>query len=333
MYKNIVKKVIITGGAGFIGSYLAEYLIKKKNYSITIVDNLENGSIKNIKDIANKVKFIKADISKKGNWDKIFKNTHTVFHLAALSDIVPSIENPEKYFAANVQGTLNILSVVKKYNIKKLVYSASSSCYGLNKNYPTKETTVSKPVYPYALTKKIGEDLVMHWSKIYNINCTSLRLFNVYGPRVRNLNSYGAMFGVFLSQKLANKPLTVVGNGKQSRDFTYVTDVCEAFYKVSINKKTFGEIYNVGTGKSVTINKIVDLLNSKSIHLPKRPGEPDKTHADVSKIKKEIKWKPKISIEDGVNIMLKNISYWKNAPVWNKKSIKNQTKSWFKFLS
>ena len=326
-----MEKAIITGGAGFIGSYLAEYLQKKKIH-VTIIDNLENGSLYNLKKLKKNYKFIRADISKEGSWTKSFKNKNVIFHLAALSDIVPSISYPEKYFESNVLGTLNVLNTMRKYTVKKLVYAASSSCYGIPKHYPTKESEIIDPKYPYALTKKIGEDLLMHWSKVYNLNCTSLRLFNVYGPRVKNLNDYGAMFGIFLAQKLAGKPLTVVGNGNQSRDFTYVTDVCNAFFKSYKNKISKGKIYNVGSGKTISINKIVHLLKSKKIFIPKRPGEPSKTFANISKIKKELNWKPNIPIEKGIKIMIKNINNWKKAPVWDKEEIAKKTKLWFKYL-
>jgi UDP-glucose 4-epimerase len=221
---------------------------------------------------------------------------------------------------------------MRRYHVKKLIYAASSSCYGIPKHYPTKESEIIDPKYPYALTKKIGEDLVMHWSKVYDLNCTSLRLFNVYGPRVKNLNDYGAMFGIFLAQKLAGKPLTVVGNGNQSRDFTYVTDICDAFYKSYKKKISKGKIYNVGSGKTVSINKIVYLLKSKKKLIPKRPGEPSKTFANISKIKKELNWRPNIPIEKGIKIMIKNINNWKKAPVWDKKKIAKKTKLWFKYL-
>lgn len=327
-----MKNVLITGGAGFIGSYLAEFLAKKK-INITIVDSLVNGSLSNLKKIK-KFKFVKADISKKGNWENSFKKIDTVFHLAALSDIVPSITHPRNYYESNVTGTLNVLEFSRKHKIKKIVYAASSSCYGIPKKYPTDENEILNPEYPYALTKKLAEDLVLHWSNVYKLNCTSLRLFNVYGPRVKNLNDYGAMFGIFLAQKLAKKPLTVVGNGKQSRDFTYVTDVCEAFYKAAkIDTKQINQIFNVGSGATIQINKIVKLLNSEKISIPKRPGEPEKTFADIKKIKKYLKWKPKIKIEEGVAIMLENINNWRNAPIWNRSRIKKKTSVWFKYLS
>ena len=234
-------KVIITGGAGFIGSHLAEHLIKKK-YKVVIIDNLSTGRLTNINSFIKKIKFIKANISKHGKWMSHFKNAKIVFHLAALADIVPSIQNPKKYFDANVVGTENIASTCIRYGVKKIIYSASSSCYGIPKKYPTSENESIKPQYPYALTKNLGEQVLMHYAQIYGLNVISLRLFNAYGTRSRTSGTYGAMFGVFLAQKLKKKPLTVVGNGKQKRDFTYISDIIDAFYKAIRLKKKISNI-------------------------------------------------------------------------------------------
>ena len=174
----------------------------KKKHKIIIIDNLSTGRIENIKRFKNKLKFIKADISKLGKWTKNFKNAKLVFHLAALADIVPSIKNPKKYFQSNVVGTENIASVSIKYNVKKIIYAASSSCYGIPDKYPTSESESIKPQYPYALTKNLGEQILINYAKIYGLHFTSLRLFNVYGTRSRTSGTYGAMFGVFLAQKL-----------------------------------------------------------------------------------------------------------------------------------
>jgi UDP-glucose 4-epimerase len=324
-------KIIITGGAGFIGSHIAEKLSKKNK--VIILDNLTTGRIKNIDSFKNKIIFKKVDLSKKpSSWIKIFKNVDKVFHLAALADIVPSIQQPNEYYDSNVTGTLNVLEACRKYKVKKIVYAASSSCYGIANQIPTNEKAPISPQYPYALTKQLGESLILHWSKIYKINSTSLRLFNVYGSRSRTSGTYGAMFGVFFAQKLAGKPFTVVGDGSQKRDFTYVSDVVDAFIKASNSRKS-GDIYNVGSGKAVSVNYIVKLLKGKKIFIKKRPGEPDITFADIKKIKKMLNWSPKISIENGIKkIMEEHINYWKEAPVWTPKKIDKATKLWFKYL-
>jgi len=323
-------KYIITGGAGFIGSHLVETLVKK-NKKVIILDNLSTGRFDNIKKFKNKIKFIRCDISKKGKWINEFKGKCFIFHLAALADIVPSIQNPERYFESNVKGTLNVLEACKNTKVLKFIYSASSSCYGISKKFPTRETENINPMYPYALTKKLGEDLIIHWSKVYKIPFISLRLFNVYGTRSRTSGTYGAMFGVFLAQKLSNKPFSIVGSGKQTRDFTYVTDVVEAFLKAS-KSKISNEILNVGSGQTISIQKITKLLGGNKVYIKKRPGEPHCTYADIKKIKKKLNWKPKVKIEDGVKLLLNNIDYWEKAPVWTPKKINKATKLWFKYL-
>jgi len=226
---------------------------------------------------------------------------------------------------------LKILEISKKYKVKKLIYAASASCYGIPKKYPTSEKDVLDLQYPYAITKKIGEDLVLKWAKIYKMNNSSLRFFNVYGPRSRTTGAYGAVFGVFLAQKLKNKPLTIVGNGKQTRDFVHVTDLVNALIK-SIKKTKKGEIYNIGSGKEISVNKIASLIGGKKIFIPKRPGEPTRSKANINKIKKTLSWTPLVSIESGVNMMLNNIENWKDAPVWTPNKINKATKAWFKFL-
>ena len=324
-------KFLVTGGAGFIGSHLCEKLIKL-GHKVIVIDNLAIGKLQNLKSINNKIKFIKKDIRNYKAINKYFKNIDCVFHLAALADIVPSIDNPDDYFSTNVTGTFNILKACRKYKVPRVIYSASSSCYGIPKKYPTSEQAEISPKYPYALTKRLGEELILHFGKVYDLNVTSLRFFNVYGPRARTSGTYGAVFGVFLAQKLANKPFTVVGDGKQKRDFTYVSDVVDAIITLQKSKRFNGEIFNVGSNTTVSVNKIVKLLKGKVVKIPKRPGEPDITYADIRKIKKKTKWRPKIKIEKGINIMINNIDDWKNAPLWTPNKIKKATKSWFKYL-
>ena len=191
-----------------------------------------------------------------------------IFHLAALADIVPSIENPEKYFNSNVVATFNLLNNLNIKRTKKFIYLASSTCYGIPKFYPTKESEKINTKYPYALTKNIGEQLITHWSNIYGLKSITLRLFNVFGTRSRTSGTYGAVFGVFLAQKIKNFPLTVVGNGKQLRDFTYVTDIVDAILIAAKSKKE-NQIYNIASGKPKSVNEIVKLLNHKKINIKK----------------------------------------------------------------
>jgi len=325
-----MKNVIVTGGAGFIGSHVVEALILD-GHKVTVLDNLSTGRLENLSEFIDDINFVKCDISSAGDWAELFEDNDWVIHLAALADIVPSIQKPEEYFYSNVDGTFNVLQAARKYKTKRFIYAASSSCYGIPNIYPTPEGSEIKPQYPYALTKNIGEQIVMHWASIYKLPAVSLRFFNVYGTRSRTTGTYGAVFGVFLAQKLANQPFTIVGNGEQTRDFTYVTDVANAVICAAQSTK-IGEIYNVGSGSTVSVNRIANLLEGDVIYIPKRPGEPDSTFADISKIRAELGWQPKISIEDGVKKVLDNIGYWLNAPVWTPDSIDKATQDWFKYL-
>ena len=325
-----MKKIMITGGAGFIGSHVVEYYLQN-DYTVSVIDNLSTGRLENLTEFENRIDFTEADISLPGSWQTKFENIDYVIHLAALADIVPSIQNPEKYYQSNVSGTLNVLQSAKIFGVEKFVYAASSSCYGIPKSFPTPETSEISPQYPYALTKRLGEELVMHWGTIYNLPVISLRFFNVYGPRSRTSGTYGAVFGVFFKQKLENKPFTIVGNGKQKRDFVYVTDVVDAFYKAA-RCSSSGNIFNLGSGKPQSVNNLVNILGGKKIYIPKRPGEPNITFANISKIKRELDWKPKINFKIGVNEMLKDISKWESAPLWDSLSIKKATKSWFYYM-
>lgn len=281
--------------------------------------------------VTGKIKQLEADIAQPGNWVSAFEDADWVFHLAALADIVPSIQNPDGYFRANVDGTFNVLQASQIAGVKRFVYAASSSCYGIPDHYPTLETEGTGPQHPYALTKLLGEQLVMHWAQVYDLPALSLRFFNVYGPRSRTSGTYGAMFGVFLAQKLAQQPYTVVGDGKQTRDFTYVTDIADAVCTAAISKAS-GEIMNVGSGATVSVNRVVELLGGDVTYVPKRPGEPDQTFADITKVKQLLGWSPKVSIEEGVGHLLDNIDYWRDAPVWDADSIADATKDWFKYL-
>ena len=328
------KKVIVTGGAGFIGSHLVESLIKEDDISkIIIIDNFKDGNSKNIYSFKKnlKIKIVKKDINTIKNNDKSFKNIYCVFHLAAIADIVPSIIKPLEYCYTNIIGTIKILEAMRYNKINKIIFSASSSCYGIPKKYPTDELAKIDPQYPYAFSKYIGEQAIIHWSKIYKINYISLRLFNVYGTRSRTTGAYGAVMGVFLKQKLLNKPLTIVGSGLQKRDFVNVKDVCNSFIKAFKSKKC-NKIYNIGSSEPKSILELTKLLNSKITYIPKRPGEPFKTYANINKAKKQLNWKPKITFANGIKELLINISYWKNAPLWNKSKFKKSTKEWFKYL-
>lgn len=323
---------LVTGGAGFIGSHLTDLLLSQGHF-VTVVDNLCGGWMKNLKlaEQNPRFKFVKADIRNPNELEGLFSGIDWVFHLAALADIVPSIEKPREYFETNVDGTFNVLEASQKAGVKKFIYAASSSCYGIPNQYPTPETASALPQYPYALTKYLGEQLVLHWAQVYKLPAISLRLFNVFGPRSRTTGVYGAVFGVFLAQKLHQKPYTVVGDGLQTRDFTYVEDVADAFYTAAQSNLT-NEFMNVGSSGHYSVKKLVELLGGPITYIPKRPGEPDCTFADVSKIKDLLGWRAKVSFEEGVSRILSQIESFRDAPLWEPQSIKEATKTWFQYL-
>jgi len=327
-----MKKALVTGGAGFIGSHLAEALLKKK-YKVVVIDNLKNGQLKNIEQLLDNdnFTFLNIDIRDKDKVGNLEHDYSHIFHLAGMADIVPSIENPDEYYEVNVSGTFNILELARKNKLSKFLYAASSSCYGIPDSYPTNEKTDTRPQYPYALTKLLGEQLVMHWSSCYKLPAISLRLFNVYGPKSRTTGTYGAVFGVFLAQKLKHQPYTIVGDGKQTRDFTFVTDVVRAFIQAAESNVT-KEIFNVGSGSHYSVNYLVELLGGVKTYIPKRPGEPDCTFANIDKINNLLGWLPSVKFEDGVHEMIQNIGLWDNAPLWDEGKIEKATKSWFQYL-
>ncbi len=327
-------RIMVTGGAGFVGSHLVERLLGD-GHEVTVLDNLSNGRLENLAPVGNHpaFRFEQMDVSDHDRIGSFFAGVEWVFHLAGLADIVPSIKNPRDYHQANVNGTISVLEAARAAGVGKFVYAASSSCYGIPDSYPTPETAEARPQYPYALTKYLGEQLVLHWGQVYGLPVTSLRLFNVYGPRSRTSGTYGAVFGVFLAQKLAGKPFTVVGDGTQTRDFTYVSDVVDAFVGAATSSVR-GATFNVGSGQTYSINRLVQLLGDGEIaYIPKRPGEPDCTFADTTKIGKELGWTPKVSLEKGVALMLDHIDHWRDAPVWDPATISDATREWFTHLT
>lgn len=321
------KRCLVTGAAGFIGSHLCDRLLAS-GHKVTGLDNLIVGRKANLKLAQEKENFtfIERDVAEIS--PSLLTDIEWVFHLAGLADLVPSIENPEQYYHANLHGTFKLLEACRSAEIQRFIYTASSTCYGIPDRYPTPETYPCNPQHPYGLTKYLGEQLVLHWARVYQLPALSLRLFNVYGPRSRTTGAYGAVFGVFLAQKLAGKPFTVVGDGKQTRDFTFVSDVVSAFIKAA-ESEVVGEAINIGSGNPQSVLKLVELLGGEITYIPKRPGEPDCTWGDITKAQTLLNWQPQVSFAEGVEQMLNNIDLWRDAPVWSPETIAKETKSWF----
>jgi len=323
---------IVTGGAGFIGSHMVDVLVER-GFSVRAIDNLIGGREENLAQHRNNPDVVldKRDVRSYAPDDALFQGVRFVFHFAGIGDIVPSIERPLEYMSANVLGTAHMLECARHARVEKFVYAASSSCYGLAQ-VPTREDHPIDARYPYALSKYQGEQAVFHWHHVYKLPVNSIRIFNAYGTRSRTSGAYGAVFGVFLRQKLAGKPFTVVGDGTQKRDFLYVTDVARAFLAAAQTPRV-GNAYNLGAGKPQSVNRLVELLGGEKVYIPKRPGEPDCTWADINRITGELDWRPQVSFEEGVGKIVASIDYWRNAPLWDPESIAKATKTWFQYLS
>jgi UDP-glucose 4-epimerase len=322
---------IVTGGAGFIGSHMVDLLLAR-GYRVRVIDSLVGGREANLVHHAGNtdLAFERRDIRSVAPGDPLFAEARHVFHFAGIGDIVPSIERPIEYMDINVQGTVRMLEAARAAGVRKFVYAASSSCYGLAQ-VPTREDHPIDPKYPYALSKHQGEVAAFHWQRVYRLPVNAIRLFNAYGTRSRTSGAYGAVFGVFLRQKLAGKPFTVVGDGTQRRDFLYASDVAEAFL-LAAETPLSGEAYNLGAGNPQSVNRLVELLGGEVVRIPKRPGEPDCTWADIGKITHALGWRPKVSFEEGVRRILENIDYWREAPLWDPQSIQQATRTWFTYL-
>jgi UDP-glucose 4-epimerase len=322
---------VVTGGAGFIGSHMVDLLLAR-GHQVRVIDNLVGGREANLAhhDREPRLSLERKDIRSLDPGDPLFRDADYVFHFAGIGDIVPSIERPVDYMDVNVQGTVRVLECARAAKIKKLVYAASSSCYGLA-GVPTREDHPIACEHPYALSKYEGELAAMHWRHVYKLPVNSVRIFNAYGPRVRTTGAYGAVFGVFFKQKLAGKPFTVIGDGTQRRDFLYVTDVAEAFLAAAETDR-IGQIWNLGAGNPQSVNTLVALIGGPVVYIPKRPGEPDCTWADITIIQRELGWKPVVSFKDGVQRMMDKIELWSDAPLWDPQTIAQATKTWFEFL-
>ena len=325
---------VVTGGAGFIGSHMVDLFVAR-GFRVHVIDNLVGGRELNLAHHAKNPDVVleTRDIRSYAPGDAFFSGVNQVVHFAGIGDLVPSIERPTEYMSVNVQGTVHMLECARASGaaLKKFVYAASSSCYGLA-DVPTSEDHPIRPEHPYALSKNLGEQSCLHWHKVYGLPVNSIRIFNAYGPRSRTSGAYGAVFGVFLRQKLAGKPFTVVGDGTQRRDFVFVTDVAKAFFAAG-DTPLNGHVWNVGAGNPQTVNRLVELLGGEAVHIPKRPGEPDCTFADITRIMSELGWQPHVTFEEGVAQVASNIEYWREAPLWDPGSIAQATETWFRYLS
>ena len=335
MRRAVGARCVVTGGAGFIGSHLVERLLAD-GHEVVVLDDFSTGRAGNLESSAEdpRLRVHEVDVVDESKVGPLVQGADWLFHLAALADIVPSIQRPIDYHRSNVDGTVSVLEAARAAGVSRFVYAASSSCYGIPDLYPTPEDAELRPEYPYALTKAVGEQYVLHWAKVYGLPALSLRFFNVYGPRARTSGTYGAVFGVFLAQKLAGRPFTVVGDGEQTRDFTFVTDVVDACVTAARSDRS-GGVYNVGSGRATSVNRLVELLGDEGgvVNVPRRPGEPDCTLADITRIRADLAWEPQVTVDEGVARLLDDIHAWRDAPVWDPQAIEDATADWFRYLS
>ena len=290
-------KYLVTGGAGFIGGHLVDKLIEQ-GHEVIVVDNLSTGIKSNINP---KATFINADISERVNREELciaMENVDTVFHCAALARVQPSIQNPQKYHKANIDGTFNVLLSARDSKVRRVVYSASSSAYGDQKQMPLTEDMPTAPISPYALHKLIGEQYCFVFSKCYGLETVSLRYFNVYGERQAVDGAYSPVIGTFLKQKYDGHKLTITNDGEQRRDFTHVGDVVDANIKAATSDKVGdGEVINIGKGSNYSVNEVADLISEEKEFIGDRL-EPRETLADNTRAKELLDWSPKMDLKD-----------------------------------
>jgi UDP-glucose 4-epimerase len=301
--------VLVTGGAGFIGSHLVERLLKK-GYSVVVLDDLSSGKTENL-DLRNrKLLFLKGDIRNKEIVTRALKDVEVVFHLAALIDVPFSIQNPLLVNQVNVCGSLNILEESVKNNVEKFIYASSCAVYGESQYLPINEEHPTNPLSPYAVSKLAVEKYCQVFNRLHGLKTVSIRLFNVYGPRQKSDSPYSGVISRFVHLLRSGELPVIFGDGSQTRDFVYVLDVVDAFYKAMSSKECVGEI-NVGSGKETSIKELAEVLMEKFglkkaelIYMEPRAGDIKRSRANIEKAKHILGYMPHFTLENGLNLLL-----------------------------
>lgn len=294
-----MSKVLVTGGAGFIGSHVADKLVEM-GHEVIIIDNLSLGKKENINP---KAKFYQIDIRDLAVIKEYFSNVEAVFHLAAEPRLPLSIEDPVTTHEINVTGTLNVLEAARQAGVKKVIFSSSCAVYG-DQKLPIKETALPQPKSPYGLHKLIGEQYMRLYAALFGVATVCLRYFNVYGPRKTVEGGYPMVIPIFLKQRAEGQKLTIVGDGKQTRDYVQVSDVVVANIAAWQSKVEKGETINIGSGRQISVNQIADIIGGEKTNLPPRPGEMRFIEADISLAKEKLGWKPQVKFEDGLKELM-----------------------------
>jgi UDP-glucose 4-epimerase len=293
-------KIVITGGAGFIGSHIQDALVEK-GYAVHIIDNFSTGKKENINPAA---LLHEIDIRDFQKIAPIFNGARFVFHLAAFPRVEPSIQDPITSHDINLNGTINILQAAKDAKVAKVIYSASSACYGNPDTFPTHEDAPARPMSPYALQKYVGELYCSLFSFLYGVQTVSLRYFNVYGMRQSEEGAYALVIARFLKEKREGRPLPIVPDGNQSRDFVHIADVVRAnLLAMESDKVGGGEVINIGSGKDYSVNHIASLIGGPTVFIDPRV-EPKKTLADISRARELLGWEPEVSFEEGITELI-----------------------------
>lgn len=298
--------VLVTGGAGFIGSHLVPLLISH-NYSVTVLDNLSTGKLENLQEVVGnpKFKFVRGDICEPKSIQEALQNVNAVVHLAALIEVSVSVADPFQTNNINVTGTLNVLNEAVKANVEKFVFASSTAIYGDTKTLPVGEDTIPKPISPYAASKAAGENYLTAFNACYGINTVALRFFNVYGPK-NEISSYSGVITKFLKKALNDEPLTIEGDGEQTRDFIYVDDIAQALKKALEAQNVAGESFNICTGKPTSINQLAEVISEitgkalTKICAPQRVGDVKHSYGDPVKASKQLGFTSKIDILEGI---------------------------------
>lgn len=310
-----MKKCIISGGAGFIGSHLAEKMISN-GWNVTIIDNLSSGSLENLKHILKDITFIKSDVRNLSKLKNIPLKADVFIHLAALVSVNESLLNPQETFNINLNGTISVSEFARKKDIPTIVFASSSAVYGnINKEH-IKEEDPLHSISPYGLSKQMAEETLALYTKLFGITTISLRFFNVYGPRQKGDSPYCGVISRFMDRIKNGERPVIYGTGKQTRDFIYVDDVTSAILRAtSLNDKK-NYVYNVGTGKSTSVHELLETIlkmnsqkrkerNVKIIYKPVREGDISFSGANIKKIKNELDFKPKYDIHKGLEKLIR----------------------------